>query len=130
MDTETALQLTVKQQAFCREYLVDFNATQAAVRAGYSIKTARQQAAENMTKPDIQQRVQALVAQREQATLATAEYVVTAIKETIERAVGAKEYNTALKGLELLGKHLGMFTDNRSRNRSADKIDPWDSILM
>ena len=44
---------THKQQRFVEEYLVDFNATQAAIRAGYSRKTARQIGEENLTKPDI-----------------------------------------------------------------------------
>lgn len=45
--------LTAKQQRFVQEYLVDLNATQAAIRAGYSAKTARSIAQENLTKPDI-----------------------------------------------------------------------------
>ena len=51
--------LTKKQKAFIQEYLVDLNATQAAIRAGYSIKTATKIASENLTKPDIQKAVQA-----------------------------------------------------------------------
>lgn len=46
--------LTAKQQRFVDEYLIDLNATQAAIRAGYSEKTARSISNENMTKPDIQ----------------------------------------------------------------------------
>jgi phage terminase small subunit len=47
-------ELTDKQIKFCEEYLIDLNATQAAIRAGYSEKTARSIANENLTKPDIQ----------------------------------------------------------------------------
>ncbi|QKZ05839.1 terminase small subunit [Pseudomonas eucalypticola] len=46
--------LTAKQQRFVDEYLIDLNATQAAIRAGYSEKTARSISNENLTKPDIQ----------------------------------------------------------------------------
>ena len=46
--------LTPKQARFVQEYLMDVNATQAAIRAGYSAKTARSVGAENLTKPDIQ----------------------------------------------------------------------------
>ena len=46
--------LTAKQQRFVDEYLIDLNATQAAIRAGYSKKTARSISNENLTKPDIQ----------------------------------------------------------------------------
>lgn len=45
--------LTPKQERFVSEYLIDLNATQAAIRAGYSEKTARQVASENLSKPDI-----------------------------------------------------------------------------
>ena len=52
--------LNEKQKQFCNEYLIDLNATQAAIRAGYSQKTARSIANENLTKPDIQKYIQEL----------------------------------------------------------------------
>lgn len=55
--------LNEKQKLFCREFLRDFNGAKAAVRSGYSEKTARQIASENLSKPDIQQYVQALAIQ-------------------------------------------------------------------
>lgn len=45
--------MTPKQQRFVDEYLIDLNATQAAIRAGYSVDTARQMGSENLSKPDI-----------------------------------------------------------------------------
>ena len=45
--------LTPKQQRFVEEYLIDLNATQAAIRAGYSEKTAKSVGHENLTKPDL-----------------------------------------------------------------------------
>lgn len=53
-----AARLTDKQQRFVAEYLVDLNATQAAIRAGYSQNTARAIGCENLTKPDIQEAIQ------------------------------------------------------------------------
>ena len=52
--------LTDKQEKFCLEYIVDFNATQAAIRAGYSKKTAYSVGSENLRKPEVQQRIQVL----------------------------------------------------------------------
>lgn len=52
--------LNEKQIKFCNEYLIDLNATQAAIRAGYSKKTARIIACENLTKPNIQKYIQEL----------------------------------------------------------------------
>lgn len=51
--------MTPKQERFVQEYLVDLNATQAAIRAGYSVKTAGQIGVENLKKPEIQQAIQA-----------------------------------------------------------------------
>jgi len=58
---ETKPDLNDKQRLFCIEYLKDFNATQAATRAGYSVKTARSIGAENLTKPDIQAELSAQI---------------------------------------------------------------------
>lgn len=52
--------MTEKQEAFCREYLIDYNATQAAIRAGYSEKTARSIANKMLTNADIKKRLSEL----------------------------------------------------------------------
>lgn len=49
--------LTAKQKAFCREYTKCWNGTEAAIKAGYSRKTANKTASENLTKPDIQEEI-------------------------------------------------------------------------
>ncbi len=59
LDEVAAIALTQKQQRFVDEYLVDLNATQAAVRAGYSEQTARRIGPENLSKPDIAEAVAA-----------------------------------------------------------------------
>ncbi len=51
-----------KQVRFCEEYIIDHNATQAAIRAGYSPKTAKQIGSENLTKPDIAEKIRELEA--------------------------------------------------------------------
>ena len=68
--------MTAKQQLFCDEYLIDLNATQAAIRAGYSEKTARKIGQENLTKPDIQEYIQKKKADREQRTEITQDMVL------------------------------------------------------
>ena len=57
-------ELNPKQEQFCREYLLDFNATQAAIRAGYSPKTANEQGAQLLAKLSVAQRIEELTAAR------------------------------------------------------------------
>lgn len=68
--------LTPKQRRFCEEYLVDLNATQAAIRAGYSRDAAYAIGWENLKKPEIESTVQRLMFERSDATKVTAEQVI------------------------------------------------------
>ncbi|HHR6440491.1 TPA: terminase small subunit [Providencia alcalifaciens] len=73
--------LTDKQEMFCREYLIDLNATQAAIRAGYSVKTANRTASENLSKPDIQIRISELMKERSDRLQIDADYVLNRLVE-------------------------------------------------
>jgi phage terminase small subunit len=68
--------LTAKQERFVAEYLIDLNATQAAIRAGYSPVSARQIADENMAKPDIRSAIDKTLAERSRRTGVTADRVI------------------------------------------------------
>jgi phage terminase small subunit len=70
------MSLTDKQKRFCEEYIVDLNATQAAIRAGYSEKTARQTASEYLAKPNIQEYVSQLQKELSERTGIRAEDVI------------------------------------------------------
>lgn len=126
--------LTEKQKAFVQEYLIDLNATQAAIRAGYSPDTARQIACENLTKPDIAAAVAEAIAERSERTKITQEYVLHTVVETIEHCKQALPVldrkgkpvmvetpdgeispaytfnaNAVLNGAKMLGEHIGTF---------------------
>ena len=103
--------LTPKQELFVKEYLVDLNATQAAIRTGYSTKTANEQAARLLAKVSIQQAVQAAMAKRSEKVEITAQNVLESILQIRGMAVEAEKLSDALKANELLGKHLKLFTD-------------------
>lgn len=60
--------LTAKQQRFCDEYLIDLNATQAAIRAGYSVKTANEQGSQLLAKLSIQEVIGKEMAERSRRT--------------------------------------------------------------
>lgn len=127
--------LNAKQALFVREYLVDLNATQAAIRAGYSAKTAGVQGHDLLKKPEIQQAIAAAQQARSRRTEITADYVLTNLQEVLERCMQRSpvmvregremtqlvddegrhvwEFNAngANKSLELMGKHLAMWVD-------------------
>jgi phage terminase small subunit len=76
--------LTEKQKAFVEEYLVDLNATQAAIRAGYSQKTARKIGNENLTKPDIQQAIAEAKKERSERTKVNADWLLKRLADEAE----------------------------------------------
>ena len=128
--------LTSKQRRFVDEYLIDLNATQAATRAGYSAKTAEQIGHQLLQKTSVAAAVQAAMEARSERTEITQDYVLNTIHETIERCSQAApvldrkgepvhvetpsgdvvpaytfDASNVLKGAELLGRHLKLFTD-------------------
>lgn len=68
--------LTDKQEMFCREYLIDLNATQAAIRAGYSERTARSIGQRMLTNVDIEKRLSELKGDRNERVSVNADYVL------------------------------------------------------
>lgn len=103
------MKMTPKQEAFCREYVIDFNATQAAIRSGYSEKTAGAVGFENLKKPEIQKKVEELKAAATQKAEVSVQDVLCGIR-TIAEDEGATNRDK-LKAWELLGRYNGMFTD-------------------
>lgn len=127
-----AKKLTPKQQAFVAEYLVDLNATQAAVRAGYSEKTANEQGARLLANVSVADAIALAQAERARRTEISQDYVLGNLVEVTERCLQRRPVCGALgvqvadedgnsvwtfnaqganKALELIGKHLGMFKE-------------------
>lgn len=77
--------MTAKQQLFCDEYLICLNATQAAIRAGYSEKTARQIGQENLTKPAIAEYIEKRMAEKEDALIAKQDEVMKYLTAVMRR---------------------------------------------
>lgn len=163
-----ARRLRDKQERFVQEYLVDLNQTQAAIRAGFSPKSAREQGSVLMSNPNVRARVQELMAERSRRTGVNQDRVVrelariafvnaldvvdpdkgelkpgvsdedaaaisalrvkripTDVGDGVEREIRFWDKN---KALELLGKHLGMFTDRMAIEVTGVKIvDDIDS---
>ena len=119
--------LTPKQQRFVEEYLIDLNATQAAIRAGYSEKTAKSIGQENLTKPDIQKAIQEAQEILSNKTQLTVDMVVNGLlKEAQDYAEGSTQ-SSRVSAWAHLGKHLGMFKDKIEH--SGDPNNPINMSL-
>lgn len=79
------VKLTVKQQRFCDEYLIDLNATQAAIRAGYSKKTANRIGTENLSKLVIKQYIEKRMQEKEDALVAKQDEVMKYLTAVMRR---------------------------------------------
>jgi phage terminase small subunit len=118
------LGINPKQEKFICEYLVDLNATQAAIRAGYSAKTAQEQGAQLLSKLIIKTEIDRRFAEIQSAKIAEAreimEYLTGVLRGESESeestAVGIVAKHPAekdrLKAAELLGKRYSLFTEN------------------
>lgn len=141
--------LTEKMIRFCNEYLIDLNATQAAIRAGYSEDNAGAQGHENLKKPEIQQFLE--IRRREiQARLELSQdWVLNRLKEVSDRSMQAIpvmkfdpvekcmvqmrdeqdrdvwQYDSTgvNKATELIGKHLGMFVNKVDLTTKGDSLN-------
>lgn len=140
--------MTPKQERFCREYIIDYNGKQAAIRAGFSEKTAKSQATHMLRKAEILACVRAMQHEQAERLAVSADFVILRLVETLERCMtaqpvmvwdpstrqkvesGAYTFDSkgALRALELIGKHLGMFED-RMRLSAGPDTGKLDSIL-
>lgn len=130
MSKKKGVLLNARQRMFVKEYLKDLNGTQAAIRAGYSVKSAQSIATENMRKPFIADEIKKGLLKREVKLELNAEWVLRNLKAVSDRclqevtpiveringeAVETGEFKFDSSGVckanELIGKHLKMFTE-------------------
>ena len=121
--------LSNQRLLFTKEYIVDLNATQAAIRAGYSERTAKSQGQRLLTNVDVAAEIQILFDKRAEKVELNSEWVLRNLEKVANRCMTAEpvmvkgdngmeesgEYKFdsagANKSLELIGKHLKLFTD-------------------
>lgn len=131
------MKLTEKQKRFADEYIISGNATQAAIKAGYSKKTANRIATENLSKLVIKNYIDERLAKLESKRIANAQEVLEYLtgvmrgdeKEEVmtEDGVSYREpsVKNKLKAAELLGKRHALFTEKQeiSANVASTKLD-------
>lgn len=128
-----------KHERFCQEYVIDYNGKQAATRAGYEGDSARQQASRLLTKDEILDRIRELQAEQVKRLSISQDYVVLELLDTYKCCreatpvmrydydlgemveTGKYQFDSkgALRALELLGKHLGMYDRKGSSAQST-----------
>ncbi len=135
--------LTPKQQTFVDEYIISGNATQAAIKAGYSKKTARFVGAENLTKPNIKVELEKRNAEiKSQKTMDMQEVMerlaAIARGETVEQQVTNKgtvvevepKTSDQIRAMELIGKRYGAWTDKKEVTGGLEinvGVGDWDA---
>ena len=102
--------LTDKQLAFVDEYLVDLNASAAVLRAGYKTTNQNRIATDLLRHPLVRQEIDKRTDERREERELTADYVITKLVAIVEDTEKGNP-QAALRGIELLGKHLGMFKE-------------------
>ncbi len=106
------MNLTPKQARFIEEYLLDLNATQAAIRAGYSKKTANEQGARLLAKVSVRKAVAEARQARSERTEITQDEVIQGLKKEATLEGEGSSHSARVAAWAHLGKHLGIFTDN------------------
>lgn len=138
--------LTPKQERFCSEYLLDFNAKEAALRAGYAETTAYANAHKLLKKPAIRARIVEMNDKVEKKNIATAEEVREFLTQVVRGEVteqvpifvgaGVQQFKDKditikdrVKAAELLGKSYALFTDKQSVDIQIPVVISGDNLL-
>mgnify|MGYP003098657923 FL=1 len=138
--------MTLKQQRFADEYIITGNATQSAIKAGYSKKTARAIANENLMKPYIKEYIDERLAKLESEKIATQEevlqYLTSVMRgekteplfvldgEGTQKVIQAvPNVQSRTRAAELLGKRYGTFTDRVDINAQIESKPKFDDIV-
>lgn len=111
--------LTEKQKRFCEEYLIDLNATQAAIRAGYKNSDVGRRL---VTKSHVSAHIEKLREEQSKRTEITADTVLGELAKIAATEVEIKG-SDKMKALELLGKHLGLFQNGADNSAALEKLD-------
>ena len=120
--------LTPKQQRFVEEYLIDLNATQAAIRAGYSEKTAQEIGSENLSKPMVAKAIAEAQEKLSNKAQVTVEMVVQGLLNEAKDLSEGSTQSARVAAWAHLGKHLGMFKDKVEHSGKLE-IESLSSLM-
>ena len=121
--------LTPKQQRFVDEYLIDLNAKQAAIRSGYSPKTAEQQGFQLLKKTSVSEAIEQAQQERQKRTLITQDDVIRGLLTEAEWQGEGSSHSARVSAWAHLGKHLNMFTDKIDHTSSDGSMTPTAPVF-
>jgi len=121
--------LTAKQQCFVEEYLIDLNATQAAIRAGYSENSAQEQSSRLLSNVMVEEAVSKTIKKRSDKTGVTINQVVTGLLTEAQGGVDDSTPASRVSAWGLLGRHLGMFVDRVDQRTTYEAGDTLAQLL-
>lgn len=110
--------MTPKQAAFVREYMIDGNATQAAIRAGYSERTAQEQSSRLLSKAMIREGLAALQAETAERHEITLDRLTEMAEKAYDAALKANQVGAAVSAVAQLSRMHGFDADPRKNERS------------
>lgn len=130
----TETRLSYKEERFCLEYICDYNQTKAAIRAGYAEKSAAKTGCRLMKDPRIQARIRQLQKEQAERLMLTSDHVLLELWDVYQKCMqvvpvetwsyelhemvktGEYQFDSkgATKALEMIGKHLGMFDQQKA----------------
>ena len=117
--------LTPKQERFIEEYLIDLNATQAAIRAGYSSKTAEQQGYQLLQKTTVRNAINERREESSARVKITQDMVIDGLLREARYDGDGASHGARVSAWEKLAKHLGMLTE-RVKHEGLDGLDGQD----
>lgn len=124
---EKEVKLTLKQRAFADLFLKLGNATEAAIKAGYSKKTAKEIGCENLTKPNIAKYIKTRQGPREEKLIADADEVLTFYSKVMRGEIKDQfdleaSLSDRLKGADGLAKRYGLQKNENTININVPVI--------
>lgn len=139
------IKLTGMQEMFCREYIIDLNATQAAIRAGYSAKTAREQASRMLSNININNRIAELMKERKKRVNITADDVLINLYKMATLDISdiinddgsikpvsewSEDWRRSVGGIDVSEQNIGgeTLTSIIKKIKGVDKLKAWELL--
>lgn len=122
--------LNPRQQRFVAEYLVDLNATQAAIRAGYSKRTARSVGSENLAKPDIAAALAEAMTEKVETIEISSDLVLQGLLTEAQRTGEGTSHGARVAAWRALGEYLKLFVQKHEHDHRGEIVHKVEQMSV